>query len=268
MAFLGATSMFVVVFTLSPHGENTALVLLVMTLIVVVTLVTAVIFNQRVLRRFIAENSAAIGMLARGEHQRAKDTFWLWAERTNLPIVNAVARHNLGATLIRQGKHDHAIDVYLNNEQHFPKGLEQAALSPVSAVDLALAYALHGNVEQAEAWMKQADGRSESRTMPSYPGNKAFSRAVIECRAGRPAEAARLLDERWSEYEAILTGDNLRSLRVIRAFAQANADVRNAGVAEKTLADLRPSYRGELDYLGVAWPEMAAFLAAHQLATT
>jgi hypothetical protein len=80
-----------------------------------------------------------------------------------------------------------------------------------------------------------------------------------------PRPPARL-DERWHEYEALLTGDIVRHLRVVRAFARAAAGPREAGTAAMDLASARPAYPGEYALLAAEWPEMAAFLAAHELA--
>ena len=83
-------------------------------------------------------------------------------------------------------------------------------------------------------------------------------------RTGRPEDAAKLLDEGWAGYEASVTGDVLRPLRVVRAFAHASGP-RAGGVAEAALPTLRPAYPGEYAFLGARWPEMAAFLASHEL---
>ncbi len=228
--------------------------------------VVQVMLDTRQMRRFAAENNAAIAMLVRGEHQRAHAVFWAWAERTRMPYVNAVARYNVATVLVHRGELEHAIETYIDSEVHFEKALKRAALYRTSAVEIAYAYALLGNTDKATEWLKHADDRKNAHpTMPSFVAQNVSARALLECRSGRPAEAARLLDDSWNECEALLAGASLRSLRVIRAFAQATADVRNAGVAERTLSDMRPAYDGEFDFLGVAWPEMAAFLAAHQL---
>jgi hypothetical protein len=63
-----------------------------------------------------------------------------------------------------------------------------------------------------------------------------------------------------------MTGETLRLMRVIRAFACAAADgPRNQGLVERVLGDMKPRYQREFAFLGDSWPEMATFLAAHQL---
>jgi hypothetical protein len=70
-----------------------------------------------------------------------------------------------------------------------------------------------------------------------------------------------MLDEHWSEYEATMTGEVFRPVRIVRAFAITAAGPRSAGNAET----IRPAYPGEFDFLGVGWPEMETFLATNGL---
>jgi hypothetical protein len=234
---------------------------------IVVMFVALVIRNVRQIRRFTRDNNEAVAMLARGELQRAYDVFWRWAERARVPYASALARHNVACTLVRQGKLQHAIDVYTHNEQLFGRALISAALHPTSAADLALAHALAGNVAEAETWLARADERAEQPRQPAFPIIRVYARAVIDCRSGRAADAARELDNRWGELEVVLTGSNVRPIRVVRAFAHAAIGPRNAGVVEQVLTGMRPAYAGEFRYLGVAWPEMHQFLEAHGLAS-
>lgn len=258
---------FVIVYSMAQRGTSLLLIAGVTAALVVLWLGLVLALNTRQLRRFLADNNAAVAALSRGELERAHDVFRRWSEKARAPAAAALARHNLGNALIRLGRLQQAAAVIADNDERHARALKSLSMYKASAADAALAHALAGELDQAEQWMAKADARDGESHLPGYPGNKAFSRAVIDCRAGRPADAARLLDESWAEYEAALTGDATRSLRVVRAFAHASSDVRNAGVAENVLAGMRPVYRGEFDYLGVAWPEMATFLAAHGLAS-
>jgi hypothetical protein len=232
---------------------------------IIVLFVVNVMRFRRQWRRFVADNSEGIAALARGDLKAARDIFWRWAEGTKLPRASALARHNLGWTLMRQGELQHAIDVLIDNEQRNSGALRAIGMSPTSAVDLALDHALLGDLPAAEKWLAEAAQRSQQLKPPSFAAMQAFTRAVIDCRAERCAEAARMLDERWPEYEAALTGETLRPLRIVRAFAISAAGPRNAGVAETVIAAARPAYPTEYDFLGKAWPEMASFLASHDL---
>lgn len=221
---------------------------------------------RRQARRFTAENVLGVAALARGDLKQARELFWQWAEGTRSPHVSAIARHNLGWTLMRQGELQHAIDVLTDNEDRNERALKTLGMLPTGAVDLALCHGLLGMLEGTEKWMAEAEQRvNELTCTPTVPAMKAFARAVLDCRDGRCADAARMLDEHWADYEATLTGDTLRPLRIVRAFAIAAAGPRDAGLAESAFAMARPAYPGEYDFLGTAWPEMAAFLVSHQL---
>jgi hypothetical protein len=162
---------------------------------------------------------------------------------------------------------EEAIATLTDNEARHADPLKEISMYPTSATDLALCNALAGRIDEAEAWFVKAEQRSSERPTPSFPAMKTYARAVIDCRKGNCAEAARLLDERWVECEALLTGEVVRPLRIVRAFAHAAAGPRSAGIADTIVASARPpAYPGEYEFLAVAWPEMASFLATQQLA--
>jgi hypothetical protein len=248
------------------YSDPTAVGFLIAAIVAIVGMFAiAIVRFQREARRFIVDNHAAITQIARGELDRARDTMYRWAAQTKQPRIAAVARHNLGWTLLRSGELQEAIDVFVANEKDHAKALAAVRLAPTSAIDLALAYALAGDSTAAERWVAETETRAEVPGLLSVPAMIAFVRAIVDCRRGRHAEAAALLDARWGEYEAITTGEVLRPIRVVRAFALGGAGPRNAGMADAALASSRPSHPGEYRFLGVAWPEMAAFIATHGL---
>jgi hypothetical protein len=216
-------------------------------------------------RRFVAELNQALAAIGRGHLLQARDTFWKWAETSKSPITASCARHNLAWTLMRQGELKHASAVWTDLMNRYPGALTTTGLSATSAVDLALCHGLLGDLDAAEKWMTEAEQRTQPQSGAGLPAMKTYARAVLDCRAGRCADAARVLDDGWAECEAQLTGDVVRPLRVIRAFALAAAGPRDAGIAETIVIAARPAYTGEYDFLGAAWAEMASFLVAHQL---
>ena len=246
------------------YARSPSLALVFGGLIVLLFSATVLRFRRQA-RRFVADNAHGIAALARGDLSRARDIYWTWAENTKVPRIAATARHNLAWTLMRQGEHDQAIAVLTENDTRNYGALRAIGLFPTSAVDLALNYALLGNLEVAEKWLNESEQRGKELAVPSLSAMKAFTRAVIDCRAGRCVEAVRLLDDRWAEYEGVLTGETLRPLRVVRAFAIAAGGPREAGRAEAAVLSARPTYPEEYTFLGKAWPEMAAFLAANSL---
>lgn len=216
-------------------------------------------------RKFIEDNNEAIAALTRGDLKAADEIYWYWAENSKLPAMTALASHNLAWTLMRECELKQAIEIAADNDKNHRSALRAVGLFPTSAVDLALYHGLLGDLDGADKWFAEAEARAKELTTPTLPAMLGFARAVVDCRSGRADEAARMLEESWSEYEGVLMGETMRPLRVVRAFAIAATDPRNAGVAASLLDTARAAYPGEYAFLGARWPEMAAFLAAHQL---
>jgi len=220
---------------------------------------------EREIRGFAGQLDEALQAVRGGELAKAHDLFWDIAEKARSPELAAAARHGLGWTMMLQGDLDNAAAVLSDNETRFVIAHRLNNISASTAVDLALVHGLRGDVRQAEMWLHRAHARRSLSVSSSIDATIAFSRSVWLCRSGRSPEAAKLLDDGWAGYEAALTGDVLRPLRVVRAFAHATGP-RSGGVAAAALPTLRPAYPGEYTYLGTKWPEMAVFLATHELA--
>jgi len=226
-----------------------------------IVLVVLVVVNRRTTSRaraFHAANKDAYAALGAGDFAAAKQTWSAWAG-SPMPRIAALANHNLAWTQIREGDLDKAIATLDANEAKRLGALEAIGLSATSAADRALAHTLLDQAKAAETWLDRADARLLAATLPTS-GAIALARAVWHCRAGRVDVAAKLLDDGWREIESTTTGDVLRPLRIVRAFARAAA-----GPREPALETPRPAYPGEYTFLGAKWPEMAAFLAAREL---
>lgn len=216
-------------------------------------------------RRFGTENNMAIGALGRGEVAKARDVFIRWAPSRHATI-SAIARHNLGWALMLEGRLEEAATILEDAAEHHERALLGQAMLPTTRVDVGLCHALLGRVDLADAWRAKAELPVKAPPRPSFPGMLALLRGVIECRKGHAADATASLEQAWTEHEASMTGETLRVMRVLRAFACAAVDSpRNQGVVERILGDMKPRYGGEFGFLSTAWPEMAAFLAAHGL---
>lgn len=248
----------------NPSGLGVLALLGVVATLLLITVVVGSMVRARGLRRAQVDLSVGGAALAAGQLERANEQFSRCCESSN-PVITAVARHNLGWTLMRQGRLREAIDVVADNDATHQRDLESLAMYATSA-DLALYCALLGKLDEAESWLKAVDERAAKQHNASLPAMRAFSQAVLDCRRDRCEDAARSLDEEWGKCEAVLTGADLRPLRVVRAFAHAARGPRASGIADDCLASMRPAYEGELDFLGVAWPEMQAFLVSHGLA--
>lgn len=234
--------------------------------VLLVIFVMVVRRNLRELRTFHTDTIAALAESSRGNHEAARATFWRWVEHAHVSRIVAVARHNLAWTLMRMGNLDQAIEVAQQNDAGSRTSLERVALAPMSAVDIALYHALAGHLVDATTWLEQAASRRDDMSMPIAPAIRALATAIVDCRAGRAQQAANNLEDHWSEHEAVLTGDLVRVLRIVRSFARHADGPRHAGAASIDLSSLRPAHPGEYAMLSASWPEMAAFLAANDLA--
>jgi tetratricopeptide (TPR) repeat protein len=219
--------------------------------LITVALVKRARRHNQELRAFMADDHAAHEAAVRGELDKAREIYQRWVAASSQQVAG-VASLQLASVLRRQGELEDAIDTLRLEYQLHPS----SPRAPRVTSELAACYALLGKLDEARAWSNKLDDVAAYR---------AFARAVIDCRAGDCASAARMLDEHWTEYESVLTGHALRPLRIVHAFARAQTGVRNAGVAEATLISVRPRFAGEYDYLGKTWPEMATFLITHQL---
>jgi hypothetical protein len=260
-------AMFVAIYAMFSGGSTTAGVLAIIGVcieIFVVTIGVGTVFAPRRLRHAQAEINDAVAALSRGQLDLANETFMRWSE-SNITIVSALARHNLGWTLLRQGRLEEALAVVSNNDAAHERALRSLSLHGTSSADLSLCCALLGKIEDAESWLQVTEQREAIAANPSLPAMRVFARAVLDCRKEQCGDASRLLDEQWPECEAALTGSLLRPLRVVRAYAHAAGGPRSSGVADNLLAPSRPVYDGEYDFLGVAWPAMRTFLVSHRL---
>lgn len=125
---------------------------------------------------------------------------------------------------MRMGALQESIDLLLVNDSDQEGMLRRIGLYPTSATDLALDYGLLGDLVNAEKWLTQANSRRVDMTLPSFEAMLIFARAVYDCRRGAAGDAVRLLAEHWTLCEGTLTGDCLRPLRIVHAFAIATND--------------------------------------------
>jgi hypothetical protein len=172
---------------------------------------------------------------------------------------------SLGQALVHQGALREAAEAFITGERG--AGLLYGAEARlIAAVELARLYALEGRLDVARKWSEDAR-KKLSRT--GYRLVRASSLrivdALIAARAGEPERAATLLDGEWHRFEQWLPTAQMREAWLLRAFV---SDGGQRGQAETWLRLLRSGRRGQLDFMGVQWPELQAFLAANDLAAT
>ena len=206
---------------------------------------------------FAAANKRAVDLMAAGDAAAAADAFRRLARKPLAP--SGVARFNLGLALLRLGDVRGALDAFAAAERSRAK-----ALRPMIAALIALCDALIGDLDAADRWITEARQRAAS------PGSTSrvhlAAEAIVRMRRGDALGAARLFDQTWGELERSTAADLMRALRLVRAFAAAQAGGVAAAQAADLLAGARPFRAGEYAWIGAGWPEMARYLAANGFA--
>lgn len=215
--------------------------------------------RRRKMVRLFRASDEGVAMLNSGDLVAAGNVFdALASQAANVPIAHALFVFNRGVTYMREGRTDRAIE--LISRAHDSKWLENKALgvAPLIASGLGTCYAIKGELDAAERWQREA----HAQVAPAKRGMLMVLDAVIECRRGRFADAAGRIANDWSLGEGSLNAAQLRSLRLLRAFAMEQTGGDDAEIA-KIIEGARPFRSGEQDYLAVSWPEYRAFLVKH-----
>jgi tetratricopeptide (TPR) repeat protein len=216
-------------------------------------------FHRDQARRAGLALSQADAAAARGNLALAHELYYRLAQ-CPAPAVAVRARSSLAWTVMREGQFAYAIELLEDNDARNLGALCSARHHATIAFNLALVYALSGDVASAGRWLAEAASRARDAADERTSHVAAFARAVISCRTGAFAEVERLVDDAHGGAVAVPM-----SLRVLRAFAIAELGPREAGRAYAALDGVRAEVPGELAFLGEEWPEMATFLRSHQL---
>lgn len=219
-------------------------------------------------KRFNAENAAALATLREGAFDAARERFEALAKRWTRPrSLNHVALFNLAWTELLAGEfalaRQHMAQIEAERDPKARGGF--VTLLPSR---LAYVHALLGELDDARAWLaaSRERGVEETTNRAVIEAWEAASEAIVACRAGEPARARELLATRWLALENSVTGELLRPLRVVRAFAlDAASKGTDTAAVEALLQPVREHPRAELRHLGAEWPAMRAFLAERGL---
>jgi hypothetical protein len=211
-------------------------------------------YRRTTVARFSRSNRVLLDTMHTNPEQAARelavlaDEFW-WPR-----YLRRLAGYNRGLALLRSGRLDDATATLAEVDRS--GGV--VGLDAAIAGTLAYVHALRGEVELASNWLGEAKRRHSPATA-RFP--HVLAQITIDLRAGKAREVATWLEDQWPQLEHAMTGERLRPLRALRAFAVAQAGgAREGGTAELVLAALRPARYQELAYLGTAWPELDQFL--------
>lgn len=222
-------------------------------------------------RGFIRRCAAAHDAMTRGQLRRAEALCReMCIEVERQPSLAAVARLTLASVQRRSGELEAATATLMEVEHQ--RGL--AALDPARGqVAAALAYvmALRGEVDAAREWLRRTELWMHHSKPWTYPGlggydltvPRALAEMAIAARAGEFDACVRTFDEALPAFEHGFSVSQMKPVWALRAFVAARgAGPRDIGAAEPWLRHLRGARPDEVAFLGAAWSEMQAFLAA------
>ena len=200
--------------------------------------------------------------LADGDLGHAAQVFTTVAhEYRKQALYSAVAKLSLATTLMRQGELAKATEIAMAVERA-PGLMFGSEARLMAAIDLAMIYALRGQTDVARRWCE--DGRKRLARGQNRTVTAALLRLceiLVLAREGKRDVGAKAVDRDWRRLEEALTAASMKKAWLLRAFVAANDGTR-ANIGPWT-AVVR---RGELSWMAVDWPELQAFLVAHELA--
>ena len=202
--------------------------------------------------------------LADGDLGRAADVFAAVAQQYRKQATYAaVAKLSLSTALMRQGELAKATDAAIEVERA-PGLLFGGDVRTMAAIHLGMLYALRGELDAAERWCDDARRRlprGQNRTLSA--ALLRLAEILVLARSDKRDDAARALDRDWHRLEEALTVASMRKAWLVRAWCAAADPSR--GSVEPWLTMARAGRKGELRWLGAGWPELRAFLDAHDL---
>ncbi|MGH1343249.1 MAG: hypothetical protein ACRBN8_16945 [Nannocystales bacterium] len=233
------------------------------------------VFGYSIARRRSAANIArlntdGLAMLMAGELVPAAEAFELLCEESRAsPSLHSLTVCNRAAVFLEAGEPERAAGL-LSAALHAGWIGTQGALSayyPLVAGRLAMAEALSGRLDQAQAWR----ARAHAGTSAAKHGMHLLTDVVVEARAGNDETVVSLVAEGWDRAENLHSARQLRQVRLLEAFAlERLAAVEYRGVSRETDAiraveAARTSTPGQFVGLTRPWDALAGFAERHSL---
>lgn len=212
----------------------------------------------------VRENDDAVALLNAGDVAKAESTFehLIRKSRAN-PGYNALFVYNRGVAFLRRGEFDRAISLFHAVLDSGWLNSSRMPFRPLLFSGLATAHALRGDLHAAQHWLHQA----HATVSHAKRGALLLADAIVAVRTGRPRDALAMMDAGWAQAEGVLSAIQVRTLRLLRAFAMEQlppAPGLDEEIQRQLLA-VRPFPPGAYDYVGASWPEFAHFLRRHGL---
>lgn len=215
---------------------------------------------------YVQQNDDAVAWLNAGEVDRAEQVFETLIEQSrSTPGYHALFVYNRGVAYLRRGYFDRAISLFHSVLESGWLNSDRMPFRPLLFAGLATAHALRGDIPSAEHWLREAHGAISD----AKRGALLMADVILALRTGRARDALAMMDAGWAAAEGVLSPIQIRTLRLLKAFALEHTPPgppRDAEV-QRLLAGIAPHPPGAFDYVATNWPEFGRFLAAHGIAS-
>lgn len=214
------------------------------------------------LPRMFRRDRAAQKLYAEERYAEAMK-LWEQARRdaAELPVHHTLAFYNVGICRLLSGEPDQAVELIeaaLASGWHETWALRRHRVSMHAGHALSLAVV--GRLDAAGPALELAHGACP----PARRGLLVATEAVVEARGSRFAELLRAATERAALAASSGTLPQRRTLALLTAFAK-EATLADEEAVTAALAEAPDLQRGSVDYLAPRWPELAEFIARHEL---
>lgn len=254
--WVGLPALLCVAWAMAGGGQQVAGSMVLVVLAVFLAL-AAVLFwtSVRDLREFTRANALASALAYEGKLAEACAAYEVNARRFRAPALHPLTVFNLADAELLRGNQKRALSLAAAVAT-YDSPMRSPLVAAAAPSLVATSYALMGELENAKAWLPEAHRAAATIAVEV----SRVPEAIVACREGRFAEVAETYARRRRAIEATLAGEDLRTLRLLRAFAVAGLPGSTEAERAEALALGRPGAPGECDHLAVAWPELAEFL--------
>lgn len=227
--------------------------------------------RRRRMFQWLREAEEGVAFMAAGEYDRAAAVFDPLCRRSRrTPTLHSLFVYNRSVLALETGRLESAVEG-LRAVVEAGWIRERGTLAiyyPALLGKLALGEALLGQLTAAETWQR----RAHRACIPAKSGSLLLVDAVIAARRGNHDALLEHIQTEWTRAENMMTIQQLRTVRLLEAFALAQlqgGEYRRPSRDDellRALARAREAPVGSYDYLATAWPAMREFLEHHGLA--
>ena len=228
------------------------------------------VVRRRRMYGYLRDNDDGVALLVAGDLDEATRVFDELCHRSRgMPALHSLFVYNRAVAHLERGELDRSIALFsaVLHAGWIGHSGPMSVHYPAVLGRLAVAEALRGRVEQADGWR----ARAHAATSAPKRGGLLLVDAVVEGRLGHFERVVERVEDGWTRAENLVTARQLRSIRLMQAFALERLSTSDYRAVpretdlQRALQSVRDGRRGELDYLAVSWDELRAFLRRHQL---